>query len=131
MLKGLKSLLLLLCFFSPTLIKAEGEPNMPPKYLYKVLLPNDWEESKNLPNVKLGSFDREFIHFSTEEQLNKIIEKYFKDAKKVIILKIETDKLSGKLIFEVNPGGSTKYYHLYQGSIPKESIFETKELIKN
>lgn len=114
--------------FSSSSHLPQSEIDMPPKYLYKVLLPKDWEESKNLPNVKLGSFDREFIHLSTEEQLNKIIEKYFKDEKMVIILKIETDKLPGNLIFEANPGGSTKYYHLYQGSIPKEAIIETKEL---
>ena len=34
--------------------------------------------------------------------------------------------LPGKLVLESNPGGKSRYYHLYQGAIPMEAITESK-----
>lgn len=93
-----------------------------PKYLYKILFLDDWKKGGD--SVHLSSADSEFIHFSTEEQLPKIVEKYWGDVPEFMVLKIETKKLIGKLVFETNPGGVTKYYHLYHGSIPRDAVVE-------
>jgi uncharacterized protein (DUF952 family) len=61
--------------------------------------------------------------------LDKIIEKYWAGVSEYVVLKIETAKLSGKLVLEANPAGTNKYYHLYNGSIPSNAIVESK--IKN
>ena len=70
----------------------------------------------------MGASDTEFIHFSLYHQLDRIIQKYFKDEKEYVVLKINPSKLEGTLVFETNPGGVNKYYHLYEGAIPLDSI---------
>ncbi len=95
-----------------------------PTFLYKVLSLNDWE--KSCKTIHVSNMDSSFIHLSTEEQLDKIIKKYWTNASEYVVLKIETDKLLGNLILEANPGGVNKYYHLYKGSIPLSAVIEMK-----
>ncbi|MFA6916795.1 MAG: DUF952 domain-containing protein [Parachlamydiales bacterium] len=102
----------------------------PPAYLYKILSLDNWAGSAASEDVALPSDDTQFIHLSTQEQLEKITSKYWKDVPEYILLKLEVSKLKGKLILEANPGGSNKYYHLYDGSIPKDAIVETRHIIE-
>lgn len=95
-------------------------------YLYKIISLRNWLATQNRENVALSAEDDEFIHFSTEEQLAKIIQKYWSDAPQLAILKIDRSKLEGRLAYENNPGGTTKYFHLYNGFIPLEAIVEAK-----
>lgn len=104
--------------------KMESEPV--PKYLYKILSIEDWKESQKSQKVKLPSEDSNFIHFSTEDQLDRILKKYWAHHQVYVILKVDTSKLPGKLVFESNPGGTTKYYHLYDGEIPMKAVVETE-----
>lgn len=104
---------------------------MTPKYLYKIISVEDWKRSQGVGSVKLSSADDEFIHLSKEDQLDRIIEKYWANVPEFIVLKIDTDKLPGRLVYETNPGGSNKYYHLYNGSIPLNSVFESKTILSS
>jgi|GEM_PF-1433655 len=101
-------------------VRAEGAP----AYLYKILSVDDWANS--CKRVHLSKMDKDFIHFSTEEQLDRIVSKYWADVSEYVVLKVETEKLPGDLRFEANPGGASKYYHLYNGSIPLGAIVEMK-----
>lgn len=95
-------------------------------YLYKILSLRNWQTTQNRKSVTLSADDDAFIHFSTESQLEKIIEKYWSDAPQLVILKVDSNKLKGRLAYETNPGGTTKYFHLYEGFIPFEAIVEAK-----
>lgn len=97
-----------------------------PLYLYKVLSDADWKRSQGSPSIKLPAADEAFIHFSKEDQLDRLLTKYWADEAEYVILKIDTSKLKGNMAFESNPGSSSKYYHLYNGSIPMDAIVETK-----
>lgn len=99
-----------------------------PIYLYKVLSMEDWEKSQTSKVLSLPKMDSEFIHLSKEDQLESICKKYFGTVSKYMVLKLETSKLKGKLVLEANPGGKNKYYHLYEGNIPFESIVGTKQV---
>lgn len=100
--------------------------NQSPQCLYKVLSLRNWQATQNRKSIQLSAEDDAFIHFSTEDQLQRIIGKYWADAPQLVILKIDSSKLEGELIFETNAGGSTKYYHLYKGFIPFSSILESR-----
>lgn len=105
--------------------KSKGGTDMvgeAPVFLYKVLSVDDWE--KSCQTIHLSSMDADFIHLSTEEQLDRIIEKYWADASEYVLLKLEVAKLPGDLVLESNPGGTNKYYHLYKGSIPRSAVVE-------
>ena len=104
----------------------EEETNQSPQYLYKILSLRNWQATQTRKTAQLSAEDDAFIHFSTQDQLQRIIGKYWADAPQLVILKIDSKKLEGRLVFETNPGGTAKYYHLYDGIIPFNSIVESK-----
>jgi len=97
-----------------------------PQYLYKILSYRNWQATENRRVVSLSGDDKEFIHLSTEEQLGRILEKYWADVAQYVVLKLDVSKLRGRLQYEANPGGSTRYYHLYDGFIPFQAIREAR-----
>lgn len=94
-------------------------------HLYKIVSCEHWLASQGNNILVLSKEDDCFIHFSTDEQLQKIIEKYWSHIDEFVILKIDANQLKGNLVFETNPGGSTRYYHLYDGSIPLDAVIES------
>lgn len=99
---------------------------MPVKTLYKILSVENWAASQGKEHLSLPDFDRPFIHLAMEEQLGRILGKYWKDVPEYVLLTLDPRKLKGKLVLESNPGGSAKYYHLYDGSIPLAAIVDVK-----
>ena len=100
------------------------EQEATPQYLYKILSLEDWQASQRAKELKLAAADNEFIHFSREDQLPRILEKYWSNSPGYVVLKIDASKLKGEMVYEANPGGSAKYYHLYNGNIPLDSVVE-------
>lgn len=92
-----------------------------PTYLYKIVTPAQWKESQSKTFLSLPSIDTDFIHLAEEGQVAHVIEKFWKE-KTYVILKVKTDTLPGRLVHEANPGGTTLYYHLYEGHIPITSV---------
>jgi uncharacterized protein (DUF952 family) len=101
-----------------------------PEYLYKILSREDWEKSQSQIFIVMPKEDKDFIHLSKEDQLNRIIEKYWSHVSEFVILKVKTDQLPGTLVYEANPGGTNQYYHLYEGSIPLKAVVEVKTIKK-
>lgn len=101
-----------------------------PTYLYKILSVDDWEKSQHMEHIKVPIADNDCIHFSMENQVDTIIKRYWSNIPQFFVLKVDTNKLIGNLVFEVNPGGTTKYYHLYDGAIPLSAVVEYK-LVNN
>jgi uncharacterized protein (DUF952 family) len=94
------------------------------KILYKILSKELWLASKEKESLLLPPFDESFIHFATEEQLERVCTKFWGDVSEYYILKIDSKKLKGNLVLEKNPGGTTHYYHLYKGKIPMCAVIE-------
>jgi uncharacterized protein (DUF952 family) len=130
--------LFLMCLFGMLSLHADQplpfqqnlENKMTPQYLYKVLSSEDWKKSQGMEVVKLTDADRDFIHLAKGDQLDRIVGKYWDKVPEYVVLKIDTKKLPGKLVFEANPGGENKYYHLYGSSIPLKSVVESKIIKK-
>ena len=101
-----------------------------PKHLYKIISLNHWNQSQQEVTIHLTEHDKEFIHLAEEDQLEKILEKFWNGIPEFVILKLDTAKLSGQLILESNPGGKNKYYHLYNGVIPLHAVLESKIISK-
>lgn len=102
------------------------EMHQPPDHLYKVLSLKHWQATQNGKTVQLSAEDAVFIHFSTENQLDHVLENHWADAPQFVILKIDTHQLQGRWRLETNPCGVTPDYHLYDGFIPFNSIIESK-----
>lgn len=99
-----------------------------PLYLYKILSVENWEASQASLTVKLTPEDEPFIHFATETQVERIAKKYWADVPDFYVLTIDPAKLTGRVVLEANPGGSTLYYHLYEGSIPLRAVLEARKV---
>ena len=93
-----------------------------PIYLYKIIEESHWKKSEQEKKLLLTPADDDFIHLSEEHQLDGIIKKFFPGKEDVIVLKIDVSSIKGKLVKESNPGGKNRYFHLYDGFIPFNSI---------
>ena len=108
--------------------KSEADMNFP-EYLYIIVSPEVWRESSEEGKLVLPSHHDAFIHLAKEDQVSHVTEKFWSGSD-YYLLKIETDQLIGRLVYETNPGGSNRYYHLYHGEIPLEAISEV-EFVKS
>lgn len=107
-------------------MKSSGEET--PKHLYKVVSLEQWQASISKKAVVLSADDVAFIRFQKEDELGRLLH-YWKSTKVPhVVLKIKTNKLKGRLVFEPKPGGSMKQYHLYNGHIPLDAIVEHKSI---
>jgi uncharacterized protein (DUF952 family) len=96
--------------------------------LYKLVTNEQWASSQGKETLQLTQSDRDFIHFSLEDQWEKTAAKYYADQPSCVLLKIDAQKLPGRLVYETNPGGSTKYYHLYESCIPMNAILSSQTI---
>lgn len=96
---------------------------MQPEFLYKIISKEAWEESLQKGKLILSPMDDSFIHLATKEQVPRVCQKFWK-GQDPLVLKIDTSKITGRLVLEANPGGSTKFYHLYGGTIPLDAVLE-------
>lgn len=97
------------------------EQNTVPEYLYKIVSPDQWQESQLKNEIVTSPLDQDFIHLAKEDQVASVVKKFWNNMD-YIVLKLDSKKLSGFLIYETNPGGATYYYHLYNGMIPLEAV---------
>lgn len=92
-------------------------------FLYKIVSQEQWQQSQGSKELMLTDFDSDFIHLARKDQIVHVVQKFWKNQHP-LILKLRTSELSGRLVEEVNPGGATKYFHLYSGNIPLASVVE-------
>lgn len=96
--------------------------------IYHIVTPETWEKFKNEDFYYATSLQTEnFIHCSFRDQLNAVLERYYKTAEKVLILEIETEKLQSKLVEELSTNNEI-YPHVY-GQINRDAIVGIEERI--
>ena len=94
--------------------------------IYHIVLPEIWEKFKNKDFYEAESLKTEgFIHCSFAEQIEGVLERYYQGVERVLILTIDSDKLTSKLINEPSTNNEI-YPHIY-GQINREAIVEIKE----
>jgi len=89
--------------------------------IYHIVLPEVWGNFKDEKFYEAESLHTEgFIHCSFAEQVEAVLQRYYKDAKKVLLLEIAPEKLTVKLVEEPSTGGEI-YPHVY-GKINRDAI---------
>ena len=96
-----------------------------PAVLYKIISVEHWQQSQGKELVMLAPEDNNFIHFAKEDQFQKVATKYWSN-KPYVLLMVDVIKLTGSLVFESNTPTGTKYYHMYNGSIPMNAVISSK-----
>jgi uncharacterized protein (DUF952 family) len=82
--------------------------------IYHITTQGQWDASKDADQYTVPSLHEEgFIHCSDEGQVKEIIERFYADATDVIVLSIDTDKLTSQLIFEWSTSVQQTFPHIY------------------
>ena len=94
--------------------------------IYHIVLHETWAKFKDKAFYEAESLQTEnFIHCSFAEQIEAVLERYYKGADTVLILHIEPKLLTAQLIEEPSTGGEI-FPHVY-GKINREAIVEIGE----
>ncbi len=89
--------------------------------IYHIVLPEVWEKFKDEKFYEADSLASEgFIHCSFADQLEAVLQRYYKGTEKVLILTIDVEKLTSKLVEEPSTNNEI-YPHIY-GQINLESV---------
>ena len=94
--------------------------------IYHIVLPGPWSEQQNGEYYTHESLEKEgFIHCSYDTQLETVLGRYYSGVERVLILSIDTDKLTSELVEEPSTGGEI-YPHIY-GKINRDAIVDVSE----
>ena len=89
--------------------------------IYHIVLPEVWEKFKDEKFYEADSLASEgFIHCSFADQLEAVLQRYYKGAEQVLILTIDTEKLTSKFVKEPSTNNEI-YPHIY-GQINLDSV---------
>jgi uncharacterized protein (DUF952 family) len=95
-------------------------------FIYHIVLPEVWERFKTRPSYQPDSLATEgFIHCSYPSQLPDVLKRYYDRVGRVIILKIDTDKLFSKFVEEPSTNNDI-YPHIY-GRLNHSAVVEVEE----
>lgn len=93
---------------------------------YHITTPENWQRFAEEDFYEAASLQTEgFIHASFAEQLEETLKVHYKNAARVLLLKIDSEKLESKLVVEKSRGGED-FPHIY-GAINKSAIVEITE----
>lgn len=82
--------------------------------IYHITRSSDWEKGKASGSYYSASLKEEgFIHCSEQEQLDGVRSRYFSGAQDLVLLTIDTQKLTSQLIFEWSPSLEQTFPHIY------------------
>jgi len=94
--------------------------------IYHIVTPEVWEEFKDKHEYEAGSLQTEgFIHCSYRNQLEDVLERYYKNIKSVFVLHINPHLLTSELIAESLTNREI-YPHIY-GKINRPAIVDVEK----
>lgn len=92
-------------------------------HIFHIVTPEKWAEFEASDSYEAESLETEgFIHCSYDNQLDGVIERYYKGSGKILVLTLDPEKLTSDLVIEESTGGEF-YPHIY-GPINKSAVTE-------
>lgn len=96
--------------------------------IYHIVLPEVWAafDGEHYEHASLAS--EGFIHCSFAEQIDGVLQRYYSGAERVVLLEIDSERLTSRLVNEPSTGGEI-YPHVY-GPINRDAIigFEDRKV---
>jgi uncharacterized protein (DUF952 family) len=83
--------------------------------IYKICTQEEWRDAEHLGQFIGSAVDKAdgFIHFSTAEQTEETARKHFAGQTDLILVTVDSEKLSDQLTWEESRGGAL-FPHLYE-----------------
>ncbi|MBD2359123.1 DUF952 domain-containing protein [Tolypothrix sp. FACHB-123] len=93
------------------------------KTIFHITSAQQWQQAKILGSYRADSLDSEgFIHCSESQQLVKVANRFFRNQKKLLLLFIDTDKVTSKIRYEEAEVGEL-FPHIY-GELNIDAVFQ-------
>ena len=97
---------------------------------YHITTAENWAKFADKDFYEAESLKTEgFIHASFDEQLEETLKIHYKGVREVLLLTVDSEKLTSKLIVEKSRNGED-FPHIY-GAINKSAIVRTEKRILN
>lgn len=83
--------------------------------IYKICTQEEWRDAEQRGQFEGSAVDKAdgFIHFSTAEQAEETVSKHFAGQTNLVLVTVDTEKLSVELKWEESRGGAL-FPHLYE-----------------
>jgi uncharacterized protein (DUF952 family) len=92
--------------------------------IYHITTDSTWNNAREIGVYTVPSLKEEgFIHCSQQNQLADVKQRYFEGRNDLLLLSIETDKLTSPFIFEWSPSVQDTFPHVY-GPINVDAVVE-------
>ncbi|RYY12843.1 MAG: DUF952 domain-containing protein [Chitinophagaceae bacterium] len=96
--------------------------------IYHVTTNDAWQKAIEKGVYETDSLINEgFIHCSQEEQVNGVLVRYYAGKNDLVKLKIDTDSLTSRLIYEWSPSTADTFPHVY-GPINIEAVLSAETI---
>lgn len=96
--------------------------------IYHVTTTACWKEAEAKRYYEAASLATEgFIHASKLNQVPGVLERYYAGKKDLLLLHIEEDKLTSKLLYELSTSVNEEFPHIY-GAINLDAVAKVEEL---
>jgi uncharacterized protein (DUF952 family) len=94
--------------------------------IFKILHEVEWREAQHAGVYHGSTKDKQdgFLHFSTEEQLDGTVAKYYGGQSGLVLVAVDPETLGTALKYEPSRGGEL-FPHLY-GSLPLDAVLWTR-----
>lgn len=95
--------------------------------IYHATTSSLWDNAQASGSYTVSSLKEEgFIHCCSEEQIPRIVERVYKDARDLLILGIDTVKLQSQMVYEWSPSLTATFPHIY-GPINLDAVVEVRK----
>jgi uncharacterized protein (DUF952 family) len=99
--------------------------------IYHILSKVEWKKFQSVGEYSPLSLIKDgFIHASTKNQILPTANRIYKRKSNLIVLKIDTNKISAKIVSEYSKGSKENHPHIY-GKIPLTAIISSYNLISD
>lgn len=96
--------------------------------IYHVVTKNLWKTAQDKGFYEAPSLDLEgFIHFSRQEQVQGVLERYYKGQTDLLLLQVEESKLTANLKYELAPSVNELFPHLF-GPLNLDAVITVTEV---
>jgi uncharacterized protein (DUF952 family) len=92
--------------------------------IYHITTDSTWNNAREIGVYTVPSLKEEgFIHCSQQNQLADVKQRYFEGRNDLLLLSIDTDKLTSPFIFEWSPSVQDTFPHVY-GPINVDAVIK-------
>jgi uncharacterized protein (DUF952 family) len=96
--------------------------------IYHVVPKSKWEAALLQGFYEADSLTSEgFIHLSTKEQVNGVLQRYYQGQKDILLLHVDETKLTAELKYELAPSVNELFPHLF-GRLNIDAVTEVTNI---